>query len=616
MGPTIERTTGRLLDGLVDGVVGGLFRGLFGRGGGGDNSGELIDIIRQNGADNINNLRALMEQNEKSLNDGMKFYTEYMQITKEENQKIIHELRNEIKKKEEEYEKIKKQKEEKKEQKRKEVNELLINNINESKSLILKECENEFDNLRDSYCFKEIKNISNLAEDIEELFRELFESENIKKIFLNIILGKIKTFKYSKKIDSYNIQIIGKTGVGKSTLINTLLRTDLAETSFGRVGTHETKEYTCKKFPFIKFIDTRGTELSDNNNIYKVEENTLNYIGKKLSGLDPNESIHCLLYCISSNRFEDIESKVLLSLRKKYKNGNLPIIIVYTQSYFKEDFERMKKCVNEKLKENEETEVGDKIEDINFVGIVAKKKENIKPKGLDELLNYLKLKAKSAFIITIINIIKESCKKAVELLLNTTQNNLISNKKIFIEKEKNNDLILYSTLKNIFCSYTQQNNQNLSEKGELILKNAVQKLNSIINNIQKNNLSEFVNEYSEIISSEIDKAQFNVINRNPGVELNIKEYSQFKREGKNDLSKMLEKKSIHYSKINFAQKVYEQTALRFKVLFKEAIEEIIENEKDINDLVINSNQNITEDITNKIDELINEIKSYQDGEID
>ena len=612
----IENSAVRLVDGLVDGVLGGLFGG---GGGGGDNSGELINLINQTNASNNNSLRALMEQNEKSFNDRMQFFTQFMQTTKEENQIKIQELRNELKQKDKEYENIKKQKKEKKEQKRKEVNELLIKNINEAKALILRDCEKEFDNLKDSYCFEEMKN-KDFANDmnnyIEELFAQLFESENIKDFFLNIILEKIKTFKYNKNINSYNIQIIGKTGVGKSTLINTLLRTKLAETSFGHVGTLVTKEYTCKRFPFIKFIDTRGTELSVNNNINKVEENTLNYIDQKLSLFDPNESIHCLLYCVNSNRFEDIESKVLLTLRKKYKNGNLPIIIVYTQNYFKEDFEEMKKYINAKLKENQETEVGEKIEDINIVGIVAKKKDNIKPKGLDELLNYLKLKAKSAFIIATINMIKECSKQAVEILLNTTSNNLLSNIKIFIEKERDYDLILYNTLKYIISNYIPQKNHNLSEKGELILKNTVQKLNSIINDIQKTKLSEFVNEYSEIIGLQSDKTQFNIISGNPGVELNIKDYSQFKREAKKELTDKLEKKSVNYSKINFAHKLYEKTTLKFKVLFKEAIEEIIDNEKDINDLVINLNQNISEDITNKIDNLIDEIKSYQDGEID
>ena len=609
MGGTIEKSMGRLFDGVVDGIIGGIFYEND------DNSGELINSIRESTESNNNKFMTIMEQNQKSHNEALKLLTEEIKKTKEENQVIIQELRNELNKKNEEYEKKKKEKKQKKEQKRKEVNELLINSIKESKEIILNECENEFDNLKDSYCFEEIKNI-NLSNDIEELFKKLVESENIKKTFLNIILEEIKKFKYNKNIKSYNIQIIGKTGVGKSTLINTLLRTDLAETSFGQVGTYETKEYTSPKFPFIKFIDTRGTELSEYNNINKVEENTLNYIDKKLCELDPNKSIHCLFYCINSNRFEDIESKVLLTLRKKYKNGNLPIIIVYTQNYFKEDFKRMKEYINKKLKENQETEVGEKVEDINIVGIVARKKENIKPKGLDELLNYLKLKAKNAFVIATINMVKEYCKKVLEILLDKALKNLLSNKNIFFEKEKDNDLILYNTLKNILFNYIPQQNQNLSENGEIILKNAVQKLNSKINDIQKIKLSEFVNEYSEKIGLDCEKTQFNIINENSEVKLNIKEYSQFKKEGKNDLEKRLKNKSILYSKVNFAQKLYEKTSLKFKVLFKEEFEEIIEKEKDIDDLIINLNQNISEDITNKIDTLIDEIKSYQEGEID
>ena len=72
----------------------------------------------------------------------------------------------------------------------------------------------------------------------------------------------------------------------------------------------------------------------------------MDYIKQKLDEKDPNKTIHCLFYCINSNRFEDIETQVLLSLRKRYKNGNLPIIIVYTQNYFEDNFEQMKKYIN------------------------------------------------------------------------------------------------------------------------------------------------------------------------------------------------------------------------------------------------------------------------------
>ena len=72
----------------------------------------------------------------------------------------------------------------------------------------------------------------------------------------------------------------------------------------------------------------------------------MDYIKQKLDEKDTNKTIHCLFYCINSNRFEDIETQVLLSLRKRYKNGNLPIIIVYTQNYFEDNFEQMKKYIN------------------------------------------------------------------------------------------------------------------------------------------------------------------------------------------------------------------------------------------------------------------------------
>ena len=57
----------------------------------------------------------------------------------------------------------------------------------------------------------------------------------------------------------------------------------------------------------------------------------------------------------------------------------MPIIIVYTQNYIEDNFEQMKKYINDKLKEHHETEIGDKVENINFVGIVVEKKGNKKP---------------------------------------------------------------------------------------------------------------------------------------------------------------------------------------------------------------------------------------------
>lgn len=581
----------------------------------GNSNRKVIRALREIEEQNQRRFNIIYEQNRKSHEEYMKFLNDKFLKSKEESDKEIKELREVMKKRKEEYENKEREKKEKKELKKRQANQQLINDINNVKNTLFEECENDFDDMKDIYCLKEIEQVR-ISDDIEELFIELFQTENIKKIFLNLILEKIKTFKYNKNINCYNIQVIGKTGVGKSTLINALLRDKVARTSFGEIGTYQPEECTSDKFPFIKFTDTRGTELNPSNNINKVEKNTLDYIKQKLDEKDPNKTIHCLFYCINSNRFEDIESQVLLSLRKRYKNGNLPIIIVYTQNYCEEDFEQMKKYINNKLKEHHETEIGDKVEDINLVGIMAEKKGNIKPFGLDKLLNYLKLKANRAFFIATINMVKQYCLEIVEILLNDTYSQLLSNLGVNVSSDNYEDIIIFNTLKFVFFGFIPENNSKLTEKGEEILTKIEKKLSTIINYIHEKQLSQFAKENSEKIALEIDNTQFNVMNHNLGVPLLIQEHSQFQREVKNELENLLEKKSIMYSKLNFAKFIYEKAASKFKNLFKEAIGEIIENEKEINDLIISLNNNISENITYKIDNLIEEIKSYQEGELD
>ena len=561
------RALGNFFGGFVGGLIGG-------RRGHSDNSEEIRQIQARH-AEQMRKLMEEMERNEKSHKENMRILQEHIRNINEENKKLINELKQESRKKEEEYENKQKEKKLKKEMKQQQANKQLVEEINYSKDFILKECEKDFDDMKDIYCMKEIENIK-ISYDIEQLFLELFESENIGQIFLKNMLESIKKFKYNKQIISYNIQIIGRTGVGKSTLINSLLRTENSLTSFGKIGTHETQECSCIKYPFIKFIDTRGTELSSSNNINIVLENTLNYIEKRLAEKDPNKTIHCLLYCITSNRFEDIEADVVLKLRKKYKNGNLPIIIVYTQNYFEEDFQQMRNFINDKLKKNNETEIGEKVEDINFVGVVAKKKENIKPSGLDALLNYLKLKAKNAFLIATVNMIKKYCMDLIEISLNQTLNNILSDLKDFLPPESNesDDSILLVALKNVFFEFLPQDVKTLSEKGENILEKISKKLFLEINEIQQKKLKEFAKDYSYKIGLEIDKTQYNVINQNLGVKLNLKQYSFFQKEGQNDLEKLLKEKSIKYANINFAKKICEKSAVKFRSLFKESIEEI------------------------------------------
>ena len=586
---------------------------------------EAISSTNKYMAENNEKMMNLMKESRDSHLKQMDLITKQINDSKEENLRIMEEIKNDLKEKIEKYEKEKMEKKKKKELKTIEANNQLLKEINISKNFVLKECEEEFNNIKDIYCVKEINSL-NIADELEELFYNLYKEEKLKDILLKEILEKIKLFEYNKQINCYNIQIIGNSGVGKSTLINTLLREEVAKTTIGAVGTLETKEYTSNKFPFLKFIDTRGTELDSANNIYKVKENTLNYIEAKLSEKDPNKTIHCLFYCITGNRFEGIVKEVLLDLRQKYKKGNLPIIIVYTQNNDPSLFQQMKSYINEVLKENANTEISDKEEDINIVDVLAKKKENIingerirptKPFGLDKLLLFLKLKAKRAFIIATLNMIKKYCLDKAILIIENIFKDLLKNINNFISKENDINILIFNALKATFSRYIPKEGFIFSENSEENIKTIVKILTDKINLIKKKNLEKFVNNASEKIGTQIDKTQYNVICQNSGVVLNkLKEYEQYKIEGKDELKKKLEEKSNIYALKNFAKKVYEKSAAIFKKLFKESIEYIIENESEIDDKINEKINNISENVTIKIDELINEIKLYQNGEIE
>ena len=121
-----------------------------------------------------------------------------------------------------------------------------------------------------------------------------------------------------------NILVAGKTGVGKSTLINSLFRENLASTGVGKPVTAHLTKISKEGIP-INLYDTRGLELdakvqkevmSDIEKLYKENENT-------------NDALHVAYYCINgnSNRIEDLEIDLI-----KRTSERIPVIIVLTQS--------------------------------------------------------------------------------------------------------------------------------------------------------------------------------------------------------------------------------------------------------------------------------------------
>ena len=141
----------------------------------------------------------------------------------------------------------------------------------------------------------------------------VIEVEKIAQDAINAIAEKIKS------LNTLNIIVAGKTGVGKSTLINSIFREKLAETGMGKPVTDHMRKLTKKGVP-LSVYDTRGFELGKDVQD-EVKHEVMSTIRNGLATKDINKAIHCIWYCINtaSNRIESEEIDWIRELSKKTK---------------------------------------------------------------------------------------------------------------------------------------------------------------------------------------------------------------------------------------------------------------------------------------------------------
>jgi uncharacterized protein (DUF697 family)/GTP-binding protein EngB required for normal cell division len=122
------------------------------------------------------------------------------------------------------------------------------------------------------------------------------------------------------------VLVAGRSGVGKSTLVNAVFQGHLAETGHGRPVTQEIREYTKPGVP-ISLIDSRGLELERYAETLAQLERL---VAERQQEADPNRHVHCGWVCVSedSRRVDDGEIRLVELLARQ----GVPVIGVITKA--------------------------------------------------------------------------------------------------------------------------------------------------------------------------------------------------------------------------------------------------------------------------------------------
>jgi GTP-binding protein EngB required for normal cell division len=153
--------------------------------------------------------------------------------------------------------------------------------------------------------------------------------------YTNAEKAKMEEEEFNRKVDELNqdelptanIMVAGITGTGKSTLLNAVFGSELAETGKGRPVTAHINEYQSTDIP-IHIWDTVGLELDSEKT--KDSINSIRQtIAEKATSKDQFDRVHAIWYCINSgsNRYQGAELNFIKNL---YSIG-VPFIIVLTQ---------------------------------------------------------------------------------------------------------------------------------------------------------------------------------------------------------------------------------------------------------------------------------------------
>lgn len=122
-----------------------------------------------------------------------------------------------------------------------------------------------------------------------------------------------------------NVLIAGRTGVGKSTLINSVFQGQFAATGQGRPVTDATREITKPGIPLTVF-DTRGLEMAEfANTLVQLKS----FVATRRQDADPCKHVHVAWVCLAEDlrRVEDAETSLVEMLA-----DFMPVLAVITKA--------------------------------------------------------------------------------------------------------------------------------------------------------------------------------------------------------------------------------------------------------------------------------------------